>query len=549
MLADFWEVWENSEYINMSGKIIFIVVFVLILLGGVGFYLYPRFFGGVPYTTATVKRGDITHTVAASGNVETPTTIDLNFKAAGKLTAVNVKVGDKVTAGELLAQQDSSQLNDQAAQMKAAIDNQQARLDQLLAGASPQGITAAKATVDSALANEGNAQRSVEDARSTMIDTLKDIYVKSNDAVLTDADQMFSNPQAERATTPQTIIIMYDALLRAKIDSERLAIIDLLNSWQSTLTSFLNDCNLGQYAQTTEQNLGQIKTFFADLSVAANNPNSCTIGTGNYCVPIPAAWKAAISTATATLEAQTVALNNAQAALDGTNASLRSAQAAVNTAQSQMEVVLAPARDSDIAVIQTQINQAQASLSQVLSQVQDLSLYSPIDGTVAKTNGDAGEVATANTVIASILPLVALQIKVNVSEDNIVNVKTGQRVDIELDAFGGDSHFFGTVTQIDPQQTIVGGAVYYQATVVFDQNYEGILPGMTANVTITTATKNNVLLAPASALQQIGGKYYAQVLKEKTAIQTMVQAGISGASSVEIISGLADGDQVVTGNK
>jgi multidrug efflux pump subunit AcrA (membrane-fusion protein) len=168
---------------------------------------------------------------------------------------------------------------------------------------------------------------------------------------------------------------------------------------------------------------------------------------------------------------------------------------------------------------------------------------------VAKTNGDAGEVATANTVIASILPLVALQIKVNVSEDNIVNVKTGQRVDIELDAFGGDSHFFGTVTQIDPQQTIVGGAVYYQATVVFDQNYEGILPGMTANVTITTATKNNVLLAPASALQQIGGKYYAQVLKEKTAIQTMVQAGISGASSVEIISGLADGDQVVTGNK
>ena len=533
----------------MNWKIIFIVVFVLILLGGVGFYLYPRFFGGVPYTTAAVTRGNITHTVAASGDVETPTTVDLNFKAAGKLTAMNVKVGDKVTAGQLLAQQDSSQLGDQAAQMKAAIDNQQARLNQLLAGASPQAITAAKAAVDSALANEGNAQRSVDDARATLIDTLKDIYVKSNDAVLTDADQMFSNPQAERATTPQTIITMYDSLLRAKIDSERLALIDVLNSWQSTLANLSSDGDLSQYAQTAGENLDRIKTFFSDLSLAANNPNSCTIGNGNYCVPIPAAWKTAISTATATLEAETVALNNVQTALDSANSALRSAQAGVNTAQSQLKVVSAPARDSDIAVIQTQINQAQASLSQVLSQIQDLSLYSPIDGTVAVANGEVGEVATANTVIASILPTTALQVKVNVSEDNIVNVKTGQHVDIELDAFGSDSHFSGTVTQIDPQQTIVGGAVYYQTTVVFDQNYNGVLPGMTANVTITTASKNNVLMVPASAIQQVSGKYYVQLLRGKTAVQTPVQTGISGANNVEIVSGVAQGDSVITGNK
>src|SRR3989338_5004021 len=85
-------------------KLYLVGAVALILIGG-GAYYWFRIASAPAYATATVQRGSILQEVLASGNVEAPTTINLQFQNGGKLVAIGVQTGDTVTAGETLARQ------------------------------------------------------------------------------------------------------------------------------------------------------------------------------------------------------------------------------------------------------------------------------------------------------------------------------------------------------------------------------------------------------------------------------------------------------------
>ncbi|MDE1925541.1 MAG: hypothetical protein KGH79_05245 [Patescibacteria group bacterium] len=93
-------------------KYLIISLLVVVVLAAAGYYGYQH--TKVPaYTTAMVQRGPITQEVYASGNVAAPSTIDLKFQTSGRLTSVGVAVGDKVSAGETVAEEDTSVLTAQ----------------------------------------------------------------------------------------------------------------------------------------------------------------------------------------------------------------------------------------------------------------------------------------------------------------------------------------------------------------------------------------------------------------------------------------------------
>ena len=126
-------------------KYIYIGVGVVIILAVVVYYAFAS--RTASYITAAVVSGSITQEASASGNVEAPTTIDLQFQNGGRLVALGVATGDHVSAGEVLARQDTSVLSAQLQQAEAAVATQQANLASLMQGTRPEQLAVTQAQV------------------------------------------------------------------------------------------------------------------------------------------------------------------------------------------------------------------------------------------------------------------------------------------------------------------------------------------------------------------------------------------------------------------
>ena len=142
-----------------------------------------------------------------------------------------------------------------------------------------------------------------------------------------------------------------------------------------------------------------------------------------------------------------------------------------------------------------------------------------------------------------------LHAEADVSEANIAALQTGQLIDYTFDALGPDQHFAGKVLTINPASTVISGVVNYLVKGSFD-NVPNIKPGMTANMTITTAQKNDALAVPSTAVINKNNKNYVRVIddsQKKTYHEVEVTTGLQADGGlVEILSGLNAGQQIVT---
>ncbi len=225
------------------------------------------------------------------------------------------------------------------------------------------------------------------------------------------------------------------------------------------------------------------------------------------------------------------------------------------TAKSQLNKTRAKARSEDIALTQAQVNQAQASLDSVRKQIDDNLIKSPIKGTVTKVNYEAGEEPTAGKPVISLLGENNFEIEVDISESDIAKVKVGDLAAITLDAFGEQINFPAKVYFIEPAETVIQEVIYYKVKIEFDRESEeyktnglNIKSGMTANIIITTAKKENILIMPNRAIieKSDGGKF-ARILIKNKITEAPVTIGLRGdGGMVEALSGVKEGDEVVT---
>ena len=124
----------------------------------------------------------------------------------------------------------------------------------------------------------------------------------------------------------------------------------------------------------------------------------------------------------------------------------------------------------------------------------------------------------------------------------------GNPVSITLAAFL-DEALAGRVVSINPAEKIVGGVVYYEITVDFEKEKAGIKSGMTADIVIEVAKKENVLVVPREALLKINGKRTVKILEGGEPQEREVEIGLEGDDLIEIISGLENGQPVIAREK
>ena len=208
-------------------------------------------------------------------------------------------------------------------------------------------------------------------------------------------------------------------------------------------------------------------------------------------------------------------------------------------------------QQSVIAQAQTSLNSAALALQQVSTTV-----TSPISGTVTGLSLQVGSVLTSASdangnstaqKIASIKTAAEPTVSVNLTQVDVPNVKVGDKATLTFDSFP-DETFTGSVVSIDTIGAVTSGVTTYPAVIKLDSASDSILSNMTATANIITDSKDDVLLVPSAAVQtSTAGDSSVRVLKNGQVTSVPVTIGLSSSTQVEVDSGLAEGDTVVTG--
>ena len=202
-------------------------------------------------------------------------------------------------------------------------------------------------------------------------------------------------------------------------------------------------------------------------------------------------------------------LNTARANLSSAQSTLNYEQTNFNRYQTLYNKGLVSADEYETAKLsylkaKEQVNTSRESVQKAQTNLGYATITSPIDGVVLSKAVEEGQTVAASFNTPELFTiaqdLTDMRVIADIDEADIGGVKEGQRVTFTVDAFPDDM-FEGCVTQVRQQATTESNVVTYEVVISAPNNDLKLKPGLTANVTIFTLEKNNVLTAPAKALR------------------------------------------------
>ena len=360
-------------------------------------------------------------------------------------------------------------------------------------------------------------------ARSDVLNNLKNAYVNSDDAIRNKVDQLFSNP---RSSNPQFNYAVSNFQLETEIESGRLDMESMLNAWNPAISDSESIENLYSFILSAKSNLRRVQNYLDKVAAAVNSLASSS--------PLSQttidAYKAAVL----------AGRSNVTAALD----SLSTSEEKLRTAESKLALKKAGTIQEQIDAKRAEVDSAKASLLALEAQLGKTVIRSPIAGIVTKQDAKKGEIASAGSLLVSVISDAKYEIEANVPEADIAKIKIGNTAEVTLDAYP-DVFFKATVTKIDPAETVIEGVATYKTTLQFSQNDSRIRSGMTANTDIEGEKREDVLVIPARAIKQKEGKKIVEILDGEVTRDVEIETGLRGSSGdIEVVSGLKEGDEI-----
>ena len=225
-------------------------------------------------------------------------------------------------------------------------------------------------------------------------------------------------------------------------------------------------------------------------------------------------------------------------------AALTNAKTELQTLESNLNWYTSNPTEQDIVQADSKLALAQAKYEVAKALLENLEIKAPLDGVVFEVSAQSGQTYQAEAVLFKIGDPQALEVVANITEEDYPLVSVGQVVEVFFDA-RADVTVTGKVDRIIPKR-IEGDRPRYNIFITLDEVPEGLADGMTADAAITIQKREGVLCLPRSVVRASGVDEVSLKIWANNAIETrLVTVGLRGDSSVEILSGLQKGDQVV----
>jgi HlyD family secretion protein len=510
-----------------------------------------------PPRTDVVRRTTVTNGVSATGALSAVTSENLGFPKGGKLTSVRVRVGNQVSAGQVLATVDDYADRQVLKQQEANLAAQEAALARIEQNPSVSG---AQDTV-----NQANVVVTASKAQATATQT-------ADIAAIHRARKQLAVDDDAQDQAADAVSALKKACKSAEAGSAA------ANARLSALTQqALQQLQSGDVAGATKS--------LTQLSAALSGPSSSS-DAATACSQIPtaeaaetAAKQRAVSDRTALVAAEQKKQVDAAAgrvAVANAEQAQIAAQNTLNSASSD--------RPFNIEQQRAVVAGAKVMVQTARKDVEDTVLRAPGDGTVSAINGVVGEFLTPSTGTTALAPgskaaipgtgsagaagaatgpgattvvrpagsqfLVLtnanrMKVVLPFEESDAAQIKPGQRAMVQVDSLP-DVTLNGTVEQVAPSATAISGIVAYYVTVNLDSFDSRLKDGQTARGTALTVDLDNVLSVANAAIRKQGNTSTVIVVDPSGNQRSVTfQPGAVGTDRTEVLSGLTEGQRVV----
>ena len=530
-----YSTFDEADYVMPKRRRwrIWLILGLALLAAGVALFFVLRPTNRL--STVTVRRGTIISSVETTGKLEAQRRARLSFKQSGRVELVNVKAGDSVKLGDVLAELDTATLTRQLNEATTQLQISKLRLEQAKQGAQPADIAAATADLDAATSRLNQVKSG---ARSEDLTAAQALLSQAQSKL----DALKKGPSAQdlaagQARLDQTKASRALAVSKSANDKEqaRLLLADAQKAFDNgTGTQSKLDQAKSNYEAARSAEVSQVNA--ADASVREAEAALSKLKAGATTDEIKQA-EASVAQATANLN---------KLKTGATPEEISEAESRVDAAQAVLDRVMAGPTTADLAILEQGIALAQLSVDNANAQLAESRLISPLDGTVLEITLEVGEVIGAMQPAATVADTSSLRIEADIDEIDVGRVSPGQVVTVTLDAYPGIA-MPGKLEALSPGASQKQGSTVYGATITFTPS-EGVVPraGMAANVDITAQRKDNVLLLPNRAFETVGGRRYVTITEGGSTSKVEVETGLSNTTDTEIVAGLREGQVVVT---
>jgi RND family efflux transporter MFP subunit len=551
---------------------------------------------GDRYILAKVEKKTISVSVSGSGNVEAEKEIDLKSEVSGKILEILCKEGDRVKKGDILIKLDSENAKEQVDLAQRAVEDAEKSLTN-----AKKSIFDAESTLEDAKISLENLQKKYEKAKRDRDNSLKTTYKNTLDSLslfYNDAQSMFSEIEKffknssygakdERISVGENEIsdVDYYYFVVKTLGGEKISFFEegaknkfnnlksefeqkrqnywkiSLNSPAFEIESVLNESyqlsqKLLDFLRQTSNLISKYKKVLDEKNLTP--PFSLVITDSQNQILLK--YDAKISPEVNTFKQLKETIENLK-----DNQEIKDLEAQIIQAQnnvSRKESALFQAQNA-YSLAQNALSNAKDKLKDAKENLEKHFIKAPFDGIVAKINVKEGDIISTQTALLRLITQQKI-IKISLNEIDAAKVKVNQKAILTFDALP-DLTLAGKVADISPVGTVSQGVTSFDIKIVLDSNEERIKPGMSANAEIIVEEKSNVLTLPNSAIKSEGNSRYVLLIdvpkeikdKLKIGMPTVlpkevkiknqpVEIGISNDTVCEILSGVSEGDIVIS---
>lgn len=568
----------------MKNKIIVVIMSILLIT----VFAVPKLEAAVSVNVKKAIISDISDESVVNGRIVPDKTISIVSEINGKIEEINVEMGQYVEKGEELIIFEDDQIQAQFNQAAASLKAAKANLEGLKKGASENDI-------DASLANIKQAEASLEMAESQhslLLDGASEEDIKSaeesyNQAVAsyegakkslesikkvfndkTSLKQQLNNAEMQMETSKKQL-----ESAEKRYDQSELSLEQAENNFEQAEKEYERTKNLYEDDVVTEKQFETAESQYKNAQIAVQNAKSSKESAEIALKQAEISYEGAKESYRLTKEsfddptelkqqldsAETqvkvseanmkIAKANLEKAKKGAReeevnsslAQVKQAKAALESAKANHEKLKAGSRDEEIRASEAQVEQAEASLEQARLRLEDAVIKSPISGFVTNVSTSKGQLIGQGSSLFNIVKLDPAYVRVGVSSDELVNIKKGEKVDVELLDYENEER--GVIENISPvrdQQSQL-----YTVMVKLNNDDNKLKSGMFADVHFTLNTKEDVVIIPADSVLDLDGDPYVFVVENGEAVKKDIKIGLINKNNVEVVEGIREGEEIV----
>lgn len=524
----------KAEYARNPKKVVTIGLLVV-----VGLYAVYRYTSSpvatTTYSLVKVERQTLTSYVSSAGQIIVKNQIDLKPQSSNTITSIRVGVGSSVKSGQVLATLDSRAALISLKQAEASLLSAKASFKKVQEGATPSDLLSMQSSLD-------NSKNSLITAKQTAVSKINETAILVSDVLTTKTNTFFSSPN----TSPILSIPNYplnNQVLQSSVENDRRKLLAAVPGWKITVNALTIDGDIQAQLSQSLDILNSTAQYLDDLLTALNANTSSDATVSGY--------RSTVSSARSSVSSQISAIIAQQQALV-------SAQSQVSQNQASYDLKKSPPTEDDVTIAQASLTNAEASYLNAQNNYANTVITAPFDAVVGAVSGKVGDSASAGTSMFTLITSTQ-QADISLNEVDATKIRVGQKATLTFDAVP-DLVVAGTVGEVSPLGAVSAGVVSYGIKVNLDTLDARIKPGMSVNANIITEVKENVLSVPNEAVKTQARSSYVEVPASpftsasttpvtslpEAPVKSQVTVGISNDSDSEIVSGLSEGDWVIT---